>query len=200
MEPTLSPILVQANDLVRRVLKPGDLAVDATVGNGHDTVFLAECVGPQGRVVGFDIQGCALEVTSRRLCEKGLAGRVELVLRGHEQMRSALAALTPPGRPRAVMFNLGYLPGGDHSVLTRPQTTIAGMNDALEAILPGGIVTVVAYPGHAGGKAESDTVLAWSSALSAQHALAVCYRFLNSRSPAPFLVALSSVQSPWKED
>jgi predicted methyltransferase len=198
MQPTLAPILVQANDLVRRVLKPGDLAVDATVGNGHDTVFLAECVGPMGRVIGFDIQECALEVTSQRLYKKGLLGRVELVLRGHEQMRSTLAALTPPSRPRAVMFNLGYLPGGDHSVVTRPQTTIAGMNDALEVILPGGIVTIVAYPGHAGGMAESEAVLAWSRGLPAQHASAVCYRFLNLKTPAPFLVALSSRESPWK--
>jgi predicted methyltransferase len=191
MQPTLPPILDQANDLVRRVLKPGDLAVDATVGNGHDTVFLAECVGPRGRVIGFDIQRSALEATARRLREMGLADRVELVQRGHEQIRGTLTALAPAARPRAVMFNLGYRPGGDHAVLTRPETTIPGVTDALDVVLPGGIVTIVVYPGHAGGQAEADAVLEWSLAVPTHLASAVCYRFLNSKTPSPFLVAIT---------
>ncbi len=198
MQPTLLPILAQANDLVRRVLKPGDLSVDATVGNGHDTVFLAECVGPRGRVIGFDIQRSALEATARRLREMGLADRVELLQRGHEQIRGTLAALAPAARPRAVMFNLGYLPGGDHAVLTRPETTIHGMNDALDVVLPGGIVTIVVYPGHAGGQAEADAVLEWSRAVPAHRASAVCYRFLNSNTPSPFLVAITPREPLWK--
>ena len=75
MASILPPILVQAHELVRRVLWPGDLAVDATVGNGQDTLFLADCVGPTGRVVGFDIQRAALDATLKRLRERGVANR-----------------------------------------------------------------------------------------------------------------------------
>jgi Putative rRNA methylase len=185
------PILDQARDWIRRVLGPGDLAVDATVGNGHDTLFLAECVGSTGRVIGFDIQRAALEETSRRLREARVGDRVLLFERSHEEIFRVLEAHSPTVRPRAVMFNLGYRPGGDHRVLTRPETTIAGLIGGLEVVAPGGIVTVVLYPGHEGGQTESEAVLDLARALPAGRARVVTYRFLNTKSAAPFLLAFT---------
>jgi hypothetical protein len=183
-------ILQQAHDWVRRVVKPGDLAVDATAGNGHDTLFLAECVGPEGRVLALDVEPIALEETSCKLRTAGVANRVTLAQRGHEQITVMFQELGPAARPRAVMFNLGYRPGGDCEVLTRSETTIAGLNGALQVILPHGIISVVCYPGHEGGKVEANAVLAWASALpSGFHS--VCYQVLNARTPAPFLVAVT---------
>ncbi len=198
MPSILPPILTQAHDLVRRVLRPGDLAVDATVGNGHDTLFLAGCVGPTGRVIGFDIQRAALDATLERLREQGVADRVELVERGHQEISQTVTTLASTGRPKAVMFNLGYRPGGDHAVVTRPETTIAGLNGALEVVDPGGILTVVVYPGHEGGQAEADAVLEWTRAVPPERASAACYRFLNTKTPAPFLVAIAPGDHTWQ--
>jgi predicted methyltransferase len=187
----LAPILAQARNLINCALTPGDTAVDATVGNGHDTLFLAECVGPTGRVVGFDIQPAALTETTRRLREAGLEERVELLLRGHEEMTAwfAESALLP--HPQAVMFNLGYRPGGDKSVITHPVTTVTALGSALDLLVPGGVITVVLYPGHEGGRAETEAVLSWARTVPANLALVACHQVLNTRKAGPLLLAIA---------
>ena len=186
-----APILAQARDLINSALTPGDTAVDATVGNGHDTLFLAECVGPTGRVVGFDIQPSALTVARRRLREAGLEERVELLLRGHEEMTVWFAESASLPRPQAAMFNLGYQPGGDKSVITRPVTTLIALASALDLVAPGGVITVVLYPGHEGGRVETEAVLSWARAVPADRALVVCHQVLNTRKTAPLLLAIA---------
>jgi len=186
-----APILAQARDLIRSALTRGDTAVDATVGNGHDTLFLAECVGPTGRVVGFDIQPSALTETTRRLREAGLDERVELLLRGHEEMTAWFAESASLARPKAVMFNLGYQPGGNKSVITRPVTTVTALGAALDLLVPGGVISVVLYPGHEGGRAETEAVLSWARTVPSQLALVVCHQALNTRNAAPFLLAVA---------
>ena len=141
-------------------LQPGDLAVDATCGNGHDTLLLANLVGPSGRVWAFDIQERAISATSQRLGQAGMAERVELILGGHESLADHL-----PTPVRGVMFNLGYLPGGDRSIITRPETTRTALDQALSQLLPGGILAVTAYPGHDGGDCEEEMLREWSSSL-----------------------------------
>ena len=90
------------------------------------------------------------------------------------------------------MFNLGYRPGGDHAVVTGPETAIAGLNSAeLEVVETGGICTVVVYPGHQGGQAEADAVLEWSGTVPSERPAAACYGFLNTKTRAPFLVAIA---------
>lgn len=138
-----------AHDAVRAVLRPGETAVDATAGNGHDTEFLARLVGPAGRVFAFDVQPAALDRTAARLRAAGL-GNVTLFCRDHAELAAAVPAGCA-GRVGAAMFNLGYLPGGDKSVITRPDSTRAALSAALGLLRPGGVLTVVAYPGHPGG-------------------------------------------------
>ncbi|MDQ4076040.1 MAG: 16S rRNA (cytosine(1402)-N(4))-methyltransferase [Chloroflexota bacterium] len=186
---TLTPVLQYTKELVARVLREGDRAVDATVGNGHDTLFLAEQVGASGKVYGFDVQAAALEATRMRLQAAGLAERAHLFHLGHEQIGKLLAEMGVE-QVQAVMFNLGYLPGSDKSVITRPETTLPALKGALDRLAPGGLLTVVLYPGHEGGQRESDAVLTWARSLSPSRAQVLWYQFLNPRRPPPSLIVI----------
>ncbi|MBT4866404.1 MAG: class I SAM-dependent methyltransferase, partial [Planctomycetaceae bacterium] len=146
----------QAQTLVREVVKPGDSAIDATAGNGHDTCFLAEVVGRNGRVFAFDVQRDALQRTSARLDDVGYQN-VILHQRCHAGMKDAVPE-SFHGCVAAVMFNLGYLPGGDHAVTTETESSIKALRIALELVRSGGIITVLAYPGHDGGNDETGSV------------------------------------------
>ncbi len=174
-----------AHYLVRQTLEPGDWAVDATVGNGHDTLFLAELVGPAGHVLGFDVQEAALAAAGRHV--DGLS-QVMLVHAGHETLSERLPE---EGRERlsAVMFNLGYLPGADHDVTTNTDTTLAGLEQALANLSVGGLVTLVLYPGHPGGAEEADAVRSFAEDLPDDFAVAH-YARINSKRPAPELLAI----------
>lgn len=120
----------------------------------------------------------------------GALAPVALLHAGHERM-AELVAPEHRGRVRAVMFNLGYLPGegGDRAVITRPDTTLAALNAALELLAPRGIVTAVVYPGHDGGELEAAAVDAWAAALPASVAQSALYRFAQKPS-APYLLAV----------
>jgi SAM-dependent methyltransferase len=168
----------RAHRLLAAVLVPGDLAVDATVGNGHDTLFLARRVAPGGRVIGCDIQPTALDAAGRRLTAAGLQGAVRLHRAGHERLLELVPA-EEHGRVAAVTFNLGYLPGGDKRLTTRAATTRAALDAAARLLRPGGLLSVLAYVGHPGGAAELAVVRAWAEAQTGRFAVAV------ERSPAP---------------
>ncbi|QDU36039.1 bifunctional tRNA (mnm(5)s(2)U34)-methyltransferase/FAD-dependent cmnm(5)s(2)U34 oxidoreductase [Maioricimonas rarisocia] len=146
----------QAHDIVREVLAVGDVAVDATAGNGHDTRLLAQLVGDGGKVFAFDVQEEALVRTEKRLREAGLT-HVMLLQRDHAELAAAIP-VELHGRIAAVMFNLGYLPGGDHSVVTRTDATLQALEAALELVRPGGVMTVMVYRGHPGGQEEAAAV------------------------------------------
>jgi len=160
-------ILDQAHKFVSDVLVHGDVAVDATVGKGWDTLLLAQLVGPGGRVIGFDVQPSAIESTRARLEAEGLAGRCTLYLRSHLEMATVLASVAAEA-PKVVMFNLGYLPGGDKTITTLPGVTRRAVGDALELLAPGGVITVVAYRGHPGAAEECDAVAALTDRLEAK--------------------------------
>lgn len=166
------------------VLRPGDLAIDATAGNGHDTVFLAERVGESGRVLAFDVQEQAIASAKARVDAAGLAERVEFFHASH----SEISRHAPPGSVAAVVFNLGYLPGSDHAVITLREETLAALSQSLEVLRSGGLLSVICYPGHPGGDEESRAVLAWSRELDAgSHAIEI-FRREDTLRPAPFLV------------
>ncbi len=189
-------VLDTAHRLLAAAVSPGDAAVDATAGNGHDTLHLARCVGPDGFVAAFDVQEQALEATRRRLAEAGVDDRVSLLASGHETMAEAVPdALAKRGLPTgmpvsAVCFNLGYLPGGDKTIVTRPETTLRALEAALELLAPGGVVTTVLYSGHPGGRLERDAVLTWAEHLPADSYDVLYYHLLNRPGSAE-LVAIS---------
>lgn len=146
----------EAHEIVRDVLHPGETAVDATAGNGYDTLFLARTVGPEGTVFAFDVQRDALRRTARRLDEAGMQN-VVLLQRDHATLASSMPR-QDHGRVGAVMFNLGYLPGGDKSLTTCIETTRAAIQAVPRLLRSGAVLTVVAYPGHPGGLGESHVV------------------------------------------
>lgn len=135
--------------LIRQFIKPGDRVIDATCGNGNDTLMLAELVGNQGKVWAFDVQQKAIEETSKRLAQSDCREFSELIHAGHETMATHCCAPI-----NGVMFNLGYLPGGDRSLITQPDSTLAGLEQALAILVSGGIVAITIYSGHDGGDVE----------------------------------------------
>lgn len=133
-----------------------DIVIDATAGNGHDTLFLAERVGPFGKVYAFDIQAAALDCTAARLAAAGITN-VRLI---HDDHANMLQAIDPQhhGRISTVMFNLGYLPGSDKTIVTKIASTLAAIDAAIKLLRDSGTLTILAYPGHPGGIEETVAV------------------------------------------
>lgn len=178
-----------AHLLLRHALKPGDWVIDATVGNGHDTLWLAQCVGPSGRVFGFDVQMEALAATTARVHDHP---QVTLFHVGHEHLEEHL----PPdakGRIAAVLFNLGFLPGASKTVTTRAETTIAALEQALGALSIGGHITLVLYPGHAEGALEAAALRDYARQLPGAF-VASHFARLNTRRPAPELLVIERLK------
>ena len=151
------PLTRIAQDRIAAVIEVGETVVDATVGNGFDTCFLAEQVGLWGSVYGFDIQKQAIESTQKRLEATGLEN-VTLLQKSHAQL-----SMYVPEPVAAAMFNLGYLPGGDHRVITRATTTIAALQQAFDRLRDNGRISVMVYRGHDGGVEEGAAVEYWLS-------------------------------------
>ncbi len=170
--------------ILRENIHEGDLVIDATAGNGHDTVFLAECAGATGRVLAFDIQEAAIRSATARVVAAGLANRVCFVASSHTRMSEH----APQGGVAAVMFNLGYLPGSDHLVTTAPTDTPPALTEAAGLLKSGGVLSVVCYPGHAAGQDEADAVETWMDARSREGWRIARYAMLGTLRPAPFLL------------
>lgn len=177
-------ILEVARKLIRERVNRGNTVIDATMGNGHDTLFLAQLVGETGRVIAYDIQPAALEKTAQRLQEAGVDQHVELCLASHEQLNQVTEPVS------AIMFNLGYLPGGNKEITTQAAGTIRAIQAGLERLVPGGIITIVVYWGHQAGKVEKDAVLAFCEQLDQSEYLVLRYQYLNQQNQAPFLIAI----------
>ena len=119
-----------AADVLRQVVQPGDTVVDATLGNGHDTLMLCELVGETGRVIAFDIQTDAVEHTRERLADAGMLSRCTLYAEGHEHLSERVTVPI-----RTATFNLGWLPGGDKRITTHWETTRAAISAALSLLV-----------------------------------------------------------------
>lgn len=169
-----------ASDVLHQVIREGDTVIDATLGNGHDTLMLAELVGTSGRVIGFDIQPDAVERTAERLRENGMLDRCELYAEGHQHIADRVHAPV-----RAAVFNLGWLPGGDKSVTTLWETTHTAISAALQLLEKDGVCTVCAYPGHEAGDRERSALMDWLATLRPQEYNVLHHRFLNAGPGAP---------------
>lgn len=177
-----------AHTWVASHLPAGGIAIDATAGNGHDTLFLARACGVTGRVFAFDIQSRAIEETRSRI-ENAELNNVSLWQRCHTRIAETIPADTAQ-RINAVMFNLGYLPGGDKDCITRTQTTLLAIERCLSLLASGGIMTVAVYPGHSGGAAEAESVVKFVSDLPAPDWQAVHFRPLNQPNRPPELLGI----------
>jgi len=186
----LKKALLFARELVAAAVAEGATVVDATCGNGHDTVFLAELAGAAGRVYAFDIQKEAIVATRERLLQHGLLERVTLLQASHDD-----STLWPPAPVSAVMFNLGYLPGGDHSLVTKAASTVAALQIAADRLKPGGVITLVVYTGHPGGLEEYSEVRRFLSCLPQTEFTVLEYRLINQVNNPPLLLAVQRLQA-----
>lgn len=175
-----------AAELIERALYPGAVAVDATLGNGHDALWLCGLVGETGRVYGFDVQQEAVERSRARLVEAGVEARATLILDGHQNMISYV----PPESAEAVMFNLGWLPGAAHGVTTRTETTLQAVHAALDVLKEDGVMTVCVYPGHEEGARERDALLSWARGLDERSYDVMLRAYLNQSGDPPLMIAI----------
>ncbi|MEI7027240.1 tRNA (mnm(5)s(2)U34)-methyltransferase [Paenibacillus sp. y28] len=183
-------ILSFAHQLVQARVQPGDTVIDATAGNGNDTLFLSRLVAGSGTVYSVDIQEAALWATQERLARDFPEFPGVVLIHGSH---ADLLALVPPqlhGQIAAVMFNLGYLPGQDHAVITRTESTIPALEAALKLLRPGGVLTIVVYPGHPGGDTEAEAVADWASSLPQKQYQALKYQFMNQVNKPPYVLAV----------
>jgi len=153
-------LTAQAHQYVQQYLGAGELAVDATVGNGNDTLFLARQVKSEGLVFGFDVQQEAIAATQTKLNDNKCDCNVRLFHCSHSKMQQQIADEFH-GQIKVIMFNLGYLPGSDKSVITQTDSTLAALHQSTNLLASNGIITIAAYPGHSGGDSETDKVTQW---------------------------------------
>jgi hypothetical protein len=185
----LERILPFVRTLLGTAVKPGDYAIDATMGNGHDTCFLANLVGEHGKVFAFDIQEQALVNTKLRLEEQKLEHRAVLFHASHDELLQRLPQ-EAHGKITGAVFNLGYLPGGDKEIVTRPNSTIAAIEQLLEVMAQEGIIVLVIYHGHPEGQIERDEVIEFVTNLDQKQAHVLRYEFINQKNNPPFIIAV----------
>ncbi|WP_347177906.1 class I SAM-dependent methyltransferase [Sporosarcina thermotolerans] len=176
----LHRVLPFSKRLISETVFPGETVVDATAGNGNDTLFLAEQVGTEGKVFAFDIQEAAILATAERLGD--LTARTTLILDSHANVDQYVDE--PIG---GAMFNLGYLPyANDKSIVTKPDSTITAIHKLLGMLKKGGIITISVYDGHDGGKEERDALLDYVKTLHQADVHVIRYELLNQRNNPHF--------------
>jgi hypothetical protein len=174
-----------------RLIQPGDAVIDATSGNGHDTVFLAELVvcKNSGLVIGLDIQENAIANTQSRLNKKftkSQLDRVHLFQLSH----AAFPEIAYQQPIKLIIYNLGYLPGGNKELTTLSETTLQSLQCAMEIISPLGSISITCYPGHEQGAIEEKDLLDLVSRLDPQEWNVTRHQWIN-RQKAPNLLILT---------
>lgn len=178
-----------AHLMLMPILGSAKRIVDATAGNGHDTVFLAEHSSDDCVVYAFDIQQDALDSAKRLAEERGVAEKVRLVLDSHENVESHIT-----DEIDAAMFNLGYLPTGDHQITTQADSTMKAILTMVRKLSVGGMVTVVSYSGHAAGAKEQERLFAELSELPVRYYTVSSFRMINHKDTAPMLFVIEKVR------
>lgn len=173
-----------SHDFLSQVLDKNSIAIDATMGNGNDTVFLTHLAK---KVYAFDVQKQALIKTREKLEQLNIKN-VQLILDGHQTIDKYV-----DGPIRAAIFNLGYLPSADKSIITKPDTTLEAIQKILDRLEVGGRVSIMIYYGHEGGQMEKDRVLAFIKELPQEKFATMLYQPLNQIHRPPFLVMLEKL-------
>lgn len=174
-----------AKEMVEAAMFDGAVAVDATMGNGHDTQWLCELAGEKGHVYAFDVQPEAVEHTRERLTEAGLIRRATLMCTGHQHMADHVKESAD-----VIVFNLGWLPGAEHGVTTLVDTTLQAVNAALEVLKEDGLMTICIYPGHEEGTREKHALMDWASRLDEKRFDALIKCYLNQSNNPPQMLAV----------
>jgi len=180
--------LEQAHIFAQNSIKAGDVVVDATAGNGKDTLFLAKLVGDNGKVYAFDIQEIAIHKTRELIYANNMIHRVFLINDGHENIKKHIGV-----KIKAAVFNLGYLPGGDHSIGTRKDTTIMAVQNTLDLLQKNGVVIIVIYHGGDTGFEERDALLQYVAKLDGVKFTVMKTEFINQVNYPPILLCIEKI-------
>ncbi|MBB5172816.1 tRNA (mnm(5)s(2)U34)-methyltransferase [Texcoconibacillus texcoconensis] len=183
---SLEGILPFARTLLDQSVNNGGVAVDATAGNGHDTAYLANLVGETGRVFSFDVQQQAIDATKQKLLDHSLNERVQLINDGHEKAADYIREAGFDGIDTAV-FNLGYLPGSDKTIVTKPHSTITAVEQLFQLLRPGGMIVLVVYHGHEEGKNEKQSLETYVQSFDQSQASVLEYKYVNQKNHPPFI-------------
>lgn len=182
----LKGIIPFAHDLLTKTVTHRDSVIDATCGNGNDTLFLSQLVGEEGHVYAFDIQEQAIETTKKRLYEKK-RNNVTLI---HDSHASVTQYIDDQTSIAAAIFNLGYLPRSDKTIITKPDSTIAAIKNILPLLKKNGLLILVVYAGHEGGVEEKNAVLQLVTQLEQKEYFVLKYEFINLINEPPFVIAI----------
>lgn len=178
----INNVLSISQDLIKRYVKQGDIVLDCTVGNGWDTLLLSQLVGNKGKVYGFDIQQIAITNTKNLLKRKGLENNVKLFLDGHENIDQYIDE-----KLNLIIYNLGYLPGGNKEIKTIANTTIKSISKSLNLLRQNGILLITVYLGHAGGMEEKESIETLLTKLNQKDFNVLKYEFINQINNPPIL-------------
>lgn len=181
-------IIPFAHNLLKDVIKENDVVIDATCGNGHDTLFLAKLVGDKGHVYTFDVQAQAID-QAKQLLTKNDVEHVTYIHNSHAKINTYVPEEYQE-KISAAVFNLGYLPRSDKSIITQADSTIAALEHLLPYIKKNGRIVLVVYHGHEGGKEEKDAVVDFAEQLDQQLYQVIRYQFINQKNNPPFVVAI----------
>lgn len=164
----------------------GDCCIDATAGNGNDTLLLCELVGGTGKVFAFDIQEEAVANTKRRLSEHGVLKRAQVMLESHANM----GKYVEKDSVSCIVFNFGYLPGGDHALATKEDTSIAAIHEGLKLLKKGGMMSLCIYSGGDSGFRERDAILNELRKLDKKKYLVIVSEYYNrpNNPPIPAMI------------
>ncbi len=175
----------------QRLVYCGDTVIDATCGNGHDTLVLAQLALSKevGTLYALDIQQSAIEAT-RSLLKKQLDSwsndRVVILQQCHSHFPDAIS----PQTVKLIVYNLGYLPGGDKALTTQVATTLESIQKALKLLEPGGCLSITTYPGHFEGAHEESDLLPFIASLDKQQWSCCYHRWINRGPSAPGLLLI----------
>lgn len=181
-------IIKYSHHLLENSLSEGDIAIDATCGNGHDTLFLSDIVGEKGKVLAFDIQNQAIQATKDILKENNVEN-TEVIFDNHALVANHLTA-NSVDKVGGAIFNLGYLPGSDKEIVTNPASTLLAFDTILGFLKPKGIIVLVVYYAHIGGIEEKESILKHVIHLDQKIYNVLQYRFINQKNNSPFIIAV----------
>lgn len=184
----LKGIIEYSHDLLKKSISAGEIAIDATCGNGNDTLFLSKLVGEEGRVIAFDIQQMAIQ-NSQQLMTNHERNNVTFIHDSHANVEKHLSDALK-GKIGGAIFNLGYLPRSDKTIITKGDSTVAAIDSLLKYIKKDGLIVIVIYHGHEGGELEKSQVLDYVMSLDQKEVNVVKYRFINQKNNPPFVVAI----------
>lgn len=182
----MDKVLSFTKKLIAEKLDKNAIVVDATCGNGADTLFLAK---KAKKVYAFDIQPTAITNTKNLLNTHQLLDKCELILDSHIHLDKYINE-----KIHLAMFNLGYLPKADHSITTLGENTKIAVEKILKKLVVGGRIAIVVYWGHPNGKLEKEILETYLSSLNQKFVEVLKYQFINQKNYAPFLIVLEKIK------